>query len=858
MRNVTLEETKAFIQSAKKSSAYSEWSDLAKRSWYEIKRRTSDGRLLSFDLNRQRGKYPLWYNIYKVRQSIVYSRLGQPIVKDTNETGQDSIGASAAFFKERLAINLAKDDDPKDTLFACRNDLLATDFCVARGYYEKEDVKERVKERLTPQKTEQGNIVWYDQNGDVFKGQDFEQDDEGMFAYLPRTVDVTNERVCVEHILYRHFYVDPDVKRWKRVRRIAFENYYSVPEFKDLFGASSYDELKIAEQREGNPDFEKQQNIKVYEYWDDYSKETKWFCDNSESFLEPKSEYYPYEHELDEGEGEVNPDRGILNLPQFWPCVKPRIRNAPTDSFWPTPEYEQFRDILLNIDNLFSRGMNIAQIIRPRLFYDDDIDGVAQGISLTSDTQVVGVPNLTKALTAAGGDLNNVAQYLDISVPANALQVIFQELEREIATVKQMVGVNDMMQGLSADNSGKTLGERQMEQKHSLSQIEELQVMMAELDRDIHELRCDIAVNNFKVESLVKYMMPETAPENHRKNFQPAIGLLKENHKRFRLDLETDSTIAINEQYDKAMRKELVDAMTTGLQGVAEMAQTKPELVQLSLETMKYYIQGFRGSKIFQEEITQTIDNVIKSIQEQAEAAKENPPFNKDEFDAQLAQQKLQQDGQLAQMKIESEQLIKSAELAQNERIAGLDAQTEQMRLQQEGAIASVANQLETFKAQVALGKNQGELQLEYEKMKSELELEAAALQLKREELMATVAQFMSKFDVEKFTAQIDNQTKMFEMQLAEQQQELEKQKAMLDLQEKFATERRLQSEHQLEKSQAMVQTLVEVQKAEAAMIKAKAAAAPKPAPAKKTKKKVKAQRDGEGNLLSFEIEDID
>ena len=41
----------------------------------------------------------------------------------------------------------------------------------------------------------------------------FEQDDEGMFAYLPRTVDVTNERACVEHILYRYFYVDPDPTR---------------------------------------------------------------------------------------------------------------------------------------------------------------------------------------------------------------------------------------------------------------------------------------------------------------------------------------------------------------------------------------------------------------------------------------------------------------------------------------------------------------------------------------------------------------------------------------------------------------------------------------------------------------------
>lgn len=856
MSNVTLDEAKAFLVSAKKG-ARADWLEIAQRSWNEIKRRAPDGKLRSFDINRKRGKYPLWYNIYKIRQSIVYSRLGIPIVSDTSEVGNDSIGASAAFFKERLANNLAKEDDPKDTMFACRNDLLVTDFTILRGYYEKEDVKEKVKEYLTSKQGLSGEVLWYDANGKLYKGDDFEQDDEGMFTYLPRSVDVTNEKVCIEHILYKHIYIDPDIKRWKRCRRLAFELYYSVPEFKELFGTAAFNGLALAERNKGNVDFEKTQNIKVYEYWDDYTKETKWFHESSENFLEPQLDYFSDAEETEE-DGDTR--NGLLNLYKFWPCAKPRVRNASTDGFWPTPEYYQFMDILLDIDNIFTRCMAIARIIRPKLFYDEDIDGITEGIGLVSDTEVVGIPNLTKVLANAGSNLNNVAQYLDITTLINALDSAYKALEQRLETIFKMTGTNDMLQGLSADNSGKTLGERQKEEKYSLSLIEELQVMMAELDRDTHELRCEIALKNFKDESLVKYMMPETAPENHQRNFTAALTMLKENNQRFRVDLETDSTIAINEKYDKAMRQELVSAMTESLSQVSGMVESSPGLVQLSLEAMKFYIQGFRGSKIFQEEISQSIDNVIKQTQEAAQ--NKPPPFDKDQAEHAFDMAKLQQDGQIEQEKIQSDQLIESAKLAQNERLAGIEAQTEQIKLQQEGAIASLANQLETFKAQVVLSKNQGELQFEYEKIKAEMESEAGTLQLKRDELISTVTQFVDKLDVEKFTAQINNQATMFEMQLAQQEQELEKQKVMLDEREKYATEARLQSEYQLAKADVMVKTLVDLHHANLATHElrhkmSEPVVNPVTAKAKKIKRKIKVQRDSEGNLLSLEAEDI-
>ena len=143
---ITVEEVQSFIHDAKKFR--DQWLFMADKSWAELKRRQKNSRLWSTSNGslRRRARYPAWYSINQIRKPLILSRVGIPVGRDTTQEGTDNIGSTAAICKERLAKSLAKSFGFLDVLEACRDDFLATDFSTVRAYYERDTIKQKVKE----------------------------------------------------------------------------------------------------------------------------------------------------------------------------------------------------------------------------------------------------------------------------------------------------------------------------------------------------------------------------------------------------------------------------------------------------------------------------------------------------------------------------------------------------------------------------------------------------------------------------------------------------------------------------------------------------------------------------------------
>lgn len=797
---ITIEEAKAFITEA--DNARENWLSVAKRSWDEIKKRQRNGKLWSVTPNsvRRRSRYPAWYSIFKIRQSLVLSRLGIPICKDTTQDGNDGVGATAAVLRERLAVNLAKTFPMFDVMAASRDDFLATNFGICRAYYEREEVKQQVKEYITPQETidETGepSVKFIDSEGEEIGETEIRKDDEGFFVYHDEVIDVENEKVCLEPVVYTEVYVDPDIRRWSRCRRIAFEMQYSEVEFREIFGMKAV--LGLAKQdQDDEGSAAKKQNIKVFEYWDFYAKEVYWFAENSADFITPKGYLLPEEVEENEA-GEIEARKGLYNLDGFFPCPPPLIMNAPTDEFWPVPEYYQLMEIFDEIHTIFSRMMETTRAYRARLMFDSGIEGLAEAINEMPESGAIGISNLSKALVTAGGDVRNVAQYIPTEGIIASLQQLYISLEQRLNTVYRLTGISDMLQGLASDQTQRTFGERQMTEKYALNQLEEPQRKMQEYVRDCYELITEMALKNFKDSSLDMYMMPATLPEAQKQDYVAAREMLKQNSKRFRIDLETDSTIALNEQYDKQMRIELTNTLTSALEKTANIAQTSPELANVELHALRYLIQGFRQGKLFQSEILEAIDNVIKQTQAAAEAAKDQGPgFDKDQIMAQLKAQELQAKNQVETLKIQSSNQLAQMEMAQRERLEGVKAQLESMKIQAATAKDNAQTQLDyqalissVSKAREELAIEQQKLMLEYQKLAGDKELKAYELSLK------------DKFGT-------------IDAQLAQTQQMLEQQYGEMEMQERWATEQRLQAEHRINELIAQVDVMTRLKEAQ-------------------------------------------
>ena len=680
----TIEEAKAFVDSAIKGSR-GEWLSSAKLSWDEIKRKNQRfPQLEAGPFYDRRSRYPAWYSIFKIRQPLILSRVGTPIGKDTSQDGSDNVGATAALCLERLVTNLARDNDFFDSMCACRDDALATCFATSRVYYECKEVKDKVKEYITPQKDDEtGEVTFIDTKGKIVESDDIGQDEQGFYLEYDDVVDVEEERVIVEHILYKNILVDPDVNRWRKCNRIAYETVYSEREFVHIFGALALTTIPTDNRDSLDESANKKVSIKVYEYWDLYEKETYWFVDGGTEFIKPKAYLIPEE------ESELF-ENGLYDLDGFFPSPKPLIINQPTDDFWPFTEFNQVSDITSDINGIFYRMVLLTRAINPKLLYDDGIQGLKEALSDDGTAVAFGVNNLAKSLIDSGGNISNVVQYVPVQDMIEGLNQLYMALEQRLQSLFKITGTSDLLQGLSSSNSDKTLGERQMEEKYAINQIAELQRKMQEFVRDNYQLMGEMALRNFKEESLNKYIMPQTLDEEHRANYTAAISLLKNKTQRFRIELETDSTIAINENYDKKMRIEFVNILTSSLESVAKIAATQPQLVVTELHALKYLIQSMRPAKMFQGEVTTAIDNVIQSMQNSP------TPFNKDEELIKIEQQQMMMDGQLEIAKVNAENaktqlasyktqndvmlaqqelMIKQRELAVDERIKTIEGQ---------------------------------------------------------------------------------------------------------------------------------------------------------------------------------------
>lgn len=790
--STTFEEAVEFVTQAQNSKTYQEWKKGATKSWDELKKSRKGNRLnyLGANLNRKKQKYPAWYSINQIRKPLLLSRVGIPIGRDTTQDGIDDVGSTAALLLERLAINLAKEQkDFFDVLCACRDDFLATCFALPRVYYEREEIKEKQKEYLQVEKTKDGP-QFVDSQGQIFSGPEVYQDEQGSFIYTNVLVDVDREKVCVEPMLFKDVLIDPGIKRWSRCMRLGFKLYYSPAEYKKRFGNQAYLDLMGSMQRQAL-DTEKIQEVEVIEYWDKYDKAVYYWATNGDKFITPKNDY-PTE-EIDEQDAYAEEDEnGIYDLDDFFPCPPPLMINAPTDDFWPITEYFQYQEIIENIHTLFSRMVAVARSLRAVLLYDKNVTGLASALNEGRDGDTFGVPNLAQALSGVGGDLSRAAQYVNIQPLVESFDKLFQALMQMLDMLSRLSGTNDLLQSQSNDNSGKTLGERQMEEKYAMNQIAESQRKVQELVRDVYQIMTELALKNFKSSSLERYFIPATLPKDHQQRYQAAVGLLKEDSRRFRIELETDSTIAINEQYAQQQADALVNIIVEGVTQAAQVEDNSPELVPIILHALKFRVQQQRQGKLFQAEITQALDAQIKATQEAAK--NKAPEFNKDAADAQIASQKNQIDETKNQMTNQVEMT----------RIQ-VDMQLETEKIQSNERIKTSELQLRMAELQATSSNDQAELQLRYAELSATIEEAKEKLDTDRNALLVELRKITGEQEVEQFRATIEKQAIDTEAALGALSQKLQEAQLGITARQKAVEEARLNKELELETARAHV-----------------------------------------------------
>lgn len=208
------------------------------------------------------------------------------------------------------------------------------------------------------------------------------------------------------------------------------------------------------------------------------------------------------------------------------------------------------------------------------------------------------------------------------------------------------------------------------------------------------------------------------APPNLGPTQEDVFGLLRDSlSRRFKTDIENDSTIAGDESQEKQDRTQFIDSVTKFMETWGPMVIQKQELAPLAAQLLLFGVRAFRVGRELEEVIEETAENLTKS----GSALK--PPDPK---------------VQAEQVKLQGTQAKSQAEIANSQ----IDAQTKQQAAQakmQEIQVGSAAKVAE-LRMKLAAAEQSHQHKMTQAQMEHDAAMDKMAIESQRQQT-ASIAQ---------------------------------------------------------------------------------------------------------------------
>jgi hypothetical protein len=547
------------------------------------------------------------------------------------------------------------------------------------------------------------------------------------------------EKVCVDH-KHRRDFLHSLSRSWREVWWVAGASYLTRDEARDRFKkysgfAYQEAEYKVDRDSEEIGGTDKRERAKFWEIWDKKNERVVWVAEGCEDILDE--------------------DDPHLELEGFFPCPQPAYGTVQPGSLIPVPDVLQYADQLDEVSLLTGRIHALSDALEVKGFYPAGGGELADAIQTAINIKTPGRVLVPISNWAAFGGSKDVIIWMPIDMIAATITQLVTLRKEVIDDVYQITGLSDIMRG--STDARETLGAQQLKTQFGSTRIRDKQQALVRLARDIVVISSEIITEEFDPVTMIEMSQTQlptmdmqrqqlmqlqqemqaqeaqiaqlkqspqfgqvqqqnpqgiqTLEQEVQRTQQSAqaamkkiteaptieqvLTFLKNNKaKAFTLDIETDSTILIDEQGEKERRAEFINVLTPMLQQIGQMVTATPESAEFCGALLKFAIAPYRAGR----ELDGAVDNLVELMKQQADKPKgDDPETAKNKLMLQIEQMKdatvkENNEKQLAmkqnemvmrdnheKMKIASSEKIKLAELASRRGDAEQKAQQAQL-----------------------------------------------------------------------------------------------------------------------------------------------------------------------------------
>lgn len=593
--------------------------------------------------------------------------------------------------------------------------------------------------------------------------EEAEQHLEGGEVGEGETEEVAWEQAPIEHVQWDDFRISAG-KEWQEICWIAFRHKLTRDELIKKFGEEIGKAVQLENVDDEDVKAERDEDVQeafktacVWEIWDKDERKVHFVSSGyKESPLQS----------LDDP----------LTLKDFWPIPAPLYAVEDSASLIPVPLYEQYREQAEELNTISKRINVLVKGLKMRGIYDATLSELSE-LMRGEDNDLIPAANVT-ALLERGG-LEKAIWFMPIEQAAKVLQLLYEQRESTKQTIYEITGISDILRGSTKANETATA--QQIKANWGSNRLKRMQAEVARFARDLIRLQAEIIGERFSPETLaamtglkfptgeekqqlmLQQQQQAMMAQQQGQPPQPAqplppswdeiVQVLRDDKFRtFKVDVETDSTVAASQESDMKALQELLGGLTQLLQGFGPAVQMGAMPLEALKELMLAVCRRAR------------LGNAVEDAFEKMKAPP--PPQAEQDNSPQVEQMKQQGEMQRMQMEQQHGAQLKQAELQQASQLEQFKQQAEtereRMRLEAENdykwrieqlkaetqiIVATIGARVQSETAQLSAQNEQARMMQDAESKEAESEgPETAESEPTTSQLQATIAEAMQGF----------------------------------------------------------------------------------------------------------------
>lgn len=541
-----------------------------------------------------------------------------------------------------------------------------------------------------------------------------------------------------DYVAWQDFRHQP-AKTWEEVEWVARDVYMDRDalhaRFEEAIGADEVDRIPLEvappglERKRGQIEEAKHmKKARITEIWHKPERRVYWVAEGYGEILDEKED--------------------PLELDCFFPCARPLYATLTTDCLIPVPDYAQYQDQADEIDQITARITSLTKALRVAGVRDASAKGLERLLSEHTENTLVPVENW--AMFADKG-IAGAMSLLPIETIAAVLTGLYAAREQVKQTIYEITGLSDIIRG--ASKATETATAQQIKSQYASLRIQELQNDMARFATDYLRMKAQL-ICKYQPQTIIMMSGAEYSVEakTNPQILMQALELLRNDDIRaFRVEVNADSMIQLDEKEEKESRIEFLTATGAFLEKAVAAAQAMPDLAPVLGEMMRFGIRGFRAGR----EVESAFDKLMASG-----AKPQDPNAPQQAAEAQKAmqaqQQQLQQAGEQLQREKEGIDKAKMQLMERGQKVAvdelAVKNEKELIRIREEHkrAVESLQGQyqgqFDTLQQRMGAEKDQGLAQV-IEQLGQQLQMIAAWMQKATEVQTAGVGQMTERMD---------------------------------------------------------------------------------------------------------------